>query len=292
MNCRNVRKSLLAWVEGELDEATWLAVTQHVENCEHCWEEAEKWRQMVAVVRTVAKSDGIPPVPNRLIAQLQTQKVRLPSFVSVFITACLAFLLGWHARSIALSRLPDRTDLSLNATTLSTTKPREKRWLTEALLSMNAKPFPVANRNNVNDGEIFVRRPAHLRHLSKSPFEPANRVSRFRPLTLKGATVFAFGTNDSSKRCLFNQTSTRKELPSGGSDDEATNEPIVFVPWSLALVWEQEVSQEPQTYRIFVQVTDPQNRMVRAIKVDTTKHQNIVAEWSEHEFKVQGDKPE
>jgi anti-sigma factor RsiW len=48
MNCRDVRRNLLAWVEGELDEATWLAVTQHVESCEYCREEAEKWQQIVA----------------------------------------------------------------------------------------------------------------------------------------------------------------------------------------------------------------------------------------------------
>jgi len=84
----------------------------------------------------------------------------------------------------------------------------------------------------------------------------------------------------------------REEVPSDESADEATDEPIVLVPWSLALVWEQGVSQEPQTYRIFVQVTDPQSKTVRAIKVDTTEHQSIVAEWSEQEFRAQDNESE
>jgi hypothetical protein len=292
MNCRDVRRNLLAWVEGELDEVTWLAVTQHVESCEYCREEAEKWQQIVATVRAVAKSDGIPPVPKRLIAQLQTQKVRLPSFVSVFITACLAFLLGWHARSIALSRSPNQTDSSLEATTLSATKPKKGCRLIDALLPINAKPFPVANRNGVSDDETFGERPSFLKRPPKSLFEPANRTSHFHPLTLKGATAFAFGANDLSKRRLFNRTSMREEVPSDESADEATDEPIVLVPWSLALVWEQGVSQEPQTYRIFVQVTDPQSQTVRAIKIDTTEHQSIVAEWSEQEFRAQDNESE
>jgi len=292
MNCRDVRKSLLAWVEGELDEATWLAVTQHVENCERCWEEAEKWRQIVAAVRAVAESDGIPPVSQRLIARLQTQKVRLPSFISVFITTCLAFLLGWHARSIALSRSLNRTNFSLKATALNATKPRKECRLIDVLSSLNAKPLSVANRNNVSDGEIFIGRPASLRQPPKSPFEPANQISRFHPLTLKGATALAFGANDLSKRCSINWTSTHRKMLPDESADEAMDEPIVLVPWSLASVWEQQVSQEPQTYRIFVQVTDPQNQTVRVIKVDTTEHQNIVAEWSEYGFRVQDDEPE
>jgi hypothetical protein len=292
MNCRDVRRNLLAWVEGELDEVTWLAVTQHVESCECCREEAEKWRQIVAAVRAVAKSDGIPPVPKRLIAQLQTQKVRLPSFVSVFITACLAFLLGWHARSIALSRSPNQTNSSLKATTLSVTKPKKGCRLIDALLPINAKPFPVANRNGVSDGKTFGGRPSFLKRPPKSLFEPANRTSHFHPLTLNGATAFAFGANDLSKRRLFNRTSMREEVPSDESADEATDEPIVLVPWSLALVWEQGVSQEPQTYRIFVQVTDPQSQTVRAIKVDTTEHQSIVAEWSEQEFRAKDNESE
>jgi hypothetical protein len=292
MNCRDVRRNLLAWVEGELDEATWLAVTQHVESCECCREEAEKWRQIVAAVRAVAKSDGIPPVPKRLIAQLQTQKVRLPSFVSVFITACLAFLLGWHARSIALSRTLNQTDSSLKATTISATKPKKECRLIDALLPINAKPSPIANRNGVSDDETFGERPSFLKRLPKSLFEPANRTSHFHPLTLNGATAFAFGANDLSKRRLFNRTSMREEVPSDESADEATDEPIVLVPWSFALVWEQGVSQEPQTYRIFVQVTDPQSQTVRAIKIDTTEHQNIVAEWSEQEFRAQDNESE
>ena len=291
MNCRDVCRNLLAWVEGELDEVTWLAVTQHVESCECCREEAEKWRQIVAAVRTVAKSDDIPPVPKRLIAQLQTQKVRLPSFVSVFITACLAFLLGWHARSIALSRSPNQTDSSSKAT-ISTTKPKKGCRLIDALLPINAKPFSVANRKGVSDGETFGERPSFLKRPQKSLFEPANRTSHFHPLTLKGATAFAFGANDPSKRCLFNRTSMREEVPSDESADEMTDEPIVLVPWSLALVWEQGVSQEPQTYRIFVQVTDPQSQTVRAIKIDTTEHQSIVAEWSEQEFGAQDNESE
>jgi hypothetical protein len=246
----------------------------------------------VAAVRAVAKSDGIPPVPKRLIAQLQTQKVRLPSFVSVFITACLAFLLGWHARSIALSRTLNQTDSSLKATTLSVTKPKKGCRLIDALLPINAKPFPVANRNGVSDDETFGGRPSFLKRLPKSLFEPANRTSHLHPLTLKGATAFAFGANDLSKRRLFNRTSMREEVPPDESADEATDEPIVLVPWSLALVWEQGVSQEPQTYRIFVQVTDPQSQTVRAIKIDTTEHQNIVAEWSEQEFRAKDNESE
>ena len=84
----------------------------------------------------------------------------------------------------------------------------------------------------------------------------------------------------------------REEVPSDESADEATDEPIVLVPWSLALVWEQGVFQEPQTYRIFVQVTDPQSQTVRAIKIDKTEHQNIVAEWSEQEFRAQDNESE
>jgi len=73
----------------------------------------------------------------------------------------------------------------------------------------------------------------------------------------------------------------RKEVPPDEGADEATDEPIVLVPWSLALVWERGVSQEPQTYRIFVQVTDPQERVVRTVLVDRSELNHVVAELSE-----------
>jgi hypothetical protein len=169
----------------------------------------------------------------------------------------------------------------LKATTLSATKPKKGYRLIDALLPTNAKPFPVANRNGVSDGETFGGRPSFLKRPPKSLFEPANRTSHLHPLTLKGATAFTFGANDSSKRCLFNWTSMREEVPPDEGADEATDEPIVLVPWSFALVWEQGVSQEPQTYRIFVQVTDPQERVVRTVLVDRSELNHVVAELSE-----------
>lgn len=94
MTCRQVRRQLLAWVEGELDESQWLSLVQHMEVCELCRAEAQRWQRLVAVLRAIAQSDGIPPVPNRLWHRLRTNRRRLPAAVSLFVTACVAFFLG------------------------------------------------------------------------------------------------------------------------------------------------------------------------------------------------------
>jgi len=106
MTCRQVRRQLLAWVEGELDESQWLSLVQHMEVCELCRAEAQRWQRLVAVLRAIAQSDGIPPVPNRLWHRLRTHRRRLPAAVSLFVTACVAFFLGWGVRGIAMPFVP------------------------------------------------------------------------------------------------------------------------------------------------------------------------------------------
>ncbi|MFA0762171.1 MAG: hypothetical protein HZLCBSQH_002291, partial [Candidatus Fervidibacterota bacterium] len=53
MTCRQVRRQLLAWVEGELDESQWLSLVQHMEVCELCRAEAQRWQRLVAVLRAI-----------------------------------------------------------------------------------------------------------------------------------------------------------------------------------------------------------------------------------------------
>lgn len=286
MNCRQIHRHLLAWIEGGLDEATWLSVAQHLESCEKCQMETERLRRVIETLRVIANSDDISPIPQQLWRRLIPQSKRLPSFAAIFVTACLAFLIGWHARGIASSNQP----LQVNAFETAAGNAKIEQ-------GQNAKP-----KRNLNFGSELTKPSAKILNLKGSQrseqmfsgrlFSVPTVFRRSQSLMLSGATALAWGEKVLSNRLGINfgagidkSLSSQFDLAKDSVSDksqlaENDAEPVadfvlVFVP--------VETSQptEPQPYRIFVQVTDSETQTVRTIKVDTTEPQHIVAEWSE-----------
>ncbi len=290
MTCRQVHRHLLAWLEGELDEATWLTMAQHVDTCERCQAEAQRWRQMMTMLRAVAHSDGVPPIPPRLWQQLTPRRKRLPSFVSVFVTACLAFLLGWHARSLALSVTPAQE----SAKETKRSAIMAQRVASRQRYSLADIPLSVSMRG----GSWEREQQGAETPIAKQPFALAQAERQHsRPLTLNGATVAAWGDGVRNRRAWRAALRSAPLLSEERSDEgaeqllpqqvsewqsaEDAGEVANAVLWLLVPLGATNAPEEPSPYRIFVQVTDPQTQTVRTVQVDTTDPHHIVAEWQE-----------
>jgi len=277
MTCQQVRQNLLAWVEGEMDESQWLKLAQHMETCERCRAKAQQWQRLIATLRAIAQSDGIPPISPRLWHQLSVRRRKLPAIVSLFMTACVAFLLGWSVRGIATPSDPPKT------TTVMGQGARDEGWERAGMqackgagvqalgLSLCAETLPSQPSS-----------PLRVRSVSVSSGNDFNRsspssLSRLRlesPLALNGATVLALST---WRKRSFHLSS----LPLRFNANFPTEE---FDLDNLRTVW-QEGSVNPATgesgYRIFVQVTDLKEQVVRTVLVDRREPSHVVAEWSE-----------
>lgn len=275
MTCKDTQKQLLAWLEGELDEGTWLTVTQHLEACPHCRAEAEQMQRLILMLRTIAKSDGIPPMPERLWQRLKPRRSLVPKVIAFFATACIAFLAGWQARGISLpheppsapvtrvTKLPDKP----LANTKGIVKPRVSKGLALGL-------------------PITYSKAAVSSTLSHIPTR--NEINRHR-LTLTGATAIAVGWHEPPKHSPFIL------------DEQEQTEPIDNEPFFGWLTWTEPLTDttnltslteatdltqltDSAPYRIFVQVTDPKEQIIRTVHVDTTQPEKIVAEWSERKM--------
>lgn len=262
MNCREVKKNLLAWLEGELDEATWLAITHHVESCEHCQSEARTLKKLFTTLHAIAQNDGFLPVPQRLKARLTKRRVRFTSLVSIFATACLAFLLGWHARGIASS---PETAKAVNP------QPQQKSvpHATRPDLSLQ-KVTPCVNFNRTNP----------IAQTKSSAPKPNLPSARDLTLAFKGATATAVGVVSKSTHNLSTLTSLQEVIDPTKIADEQTEQAISDILWVL-IPHRNLQHHEPTPYRIFVQVTDPQTQTIRTVKVDTTESGHVDAEWTE-----------
>ncbi len=287
MTCRQVHRHLLAWLEGELDEATWLTMAQHVDTCERCQAEAQRWRQMMTMLRAVAHSDGVPPIPPRLWQQLTPRRKRLPSFVSVFVTACLAFLLGWHARSLALSVTPAQE---------SAKETKRSAITAQSVASQQRYSLSVP----VRSGSWEREQQGAETPIAKQPFALAQAERQHsRPLTLNGATAVAWDKgvrNQHAWQAMLHPSASRNERrPDEGAGEEQlppqqlsewqstedAGEVANAVLWLFVPLGATNAPEESLPYRIFVQVTDPQTQTVRTVQVDTTDPHHIVAEWQE-----------
>ncbi|MCS7264334.1 MAG: zf-HC2 domain-containing protein [Armatimonadetes bacterium] len=280
MNCQQFHRHLLAWIEGELDEATWLSVAQHLENCERCQAEAQRLKQAILALKAIANSDEVPTIPQRLWQKLTPRRKRLPSFAAIFATAFIAFLVGWHARSIASSSQLLQVVTS-EARNVNREIERRQNNLAQKQIALVGNLTLALGKPNNLVGSNRRNRASLLNRLSSVP----TSFSRFSPLTLNGATALAFEKFqpdrlcvNSLERCLAfgGDSSIADELQEFGSDIQLDDESV----WFFVTVENQQPS-EPQPYRIFVQVSDSQTQTVRTIKVDTTDPKNIVAEWSE-----------
>ncbi len=285
MNCHQFHHHLLAWIEGDLDEATWISVSQHVESCEVCLSEAKRLQRLIETMRAIARCDGVPPIPQRLWQRLTPRRKLLPSFAAIFATACLAFLLGWHARSIASSNPTLQVKTS---ETNAVSAKREKGQNPEPKLSLNfAREMtnPSAKTLNLKDSQQNEQMFSGKLLPTPTSFQPSQL------LKFNGATTLARGEkvlrnrlginlDTEIDRSLSKQSDIEKgfasdELQIAENDEFATDFVWTFLPVEISQLTEQ------QPYRIFVQVTDPETQMVRTIKVDTTETHHIVAEWSE-----------
>ncbi len=275
MNCRQVHHCLLAWIEGDLDEASWLAVAQHLDRCEHCQKEAQKWQQLIAGLKAIANADSVPPIPQRLWQKLKPHRKRLPSLAAIFATACLAFLLGWHARSIALPHQPLQSDVGK---------------------AVRANARTVREQGNMHKGQraLSLSAPAKVYHqessrqkgeMSSGSFSPVpTSFRRSHSLTLNGATAMACGLSDANFRTnhsLHSSHWTLKSEPIANELQVSENDGELSAEFALVFVPIETLMPQPQPYRIFVQVIDPQTQTVRTVKVDKTEPQHVVAEWSE-----------
>jgi len=286
MTCQQVRRNLLTWVEGEMDESQWLKLAQHLETCERCRAEVQQWQRLIATLRGIAQSDGIPPVPPRLWHRLAVRRRKLPAIVSLFMTACTAFLLGWSVRGIAMPSDPPKTTTVMgrgvrdegrermgvqeckHASVQESKRTSERGfglslWTDTALPSQPSSPLQV-RFVSVSTGDDFDR-------LSPSPL---SRMRFESPLALNGATAMALNT---WRKRSFHPSS----LPLRFTVNFPTEE---FDLDNLGAVW-QEDSVNPATdasgYRIFVQVTDLKEQVVRTVLVDRREPSHVVAEWSE-----------
>lgn len=286
MNCRQIHRHLLAWIEGELDEATWLSVAQHLEGCEKCQMETERLRRVIETLRVIANSDDISPIPQRLWRKLIPQRKRLPSFAAIFVTACLAFLIGWHARGIASSN----QSFQVNALGMANVSAKiEQGQSTKPKSNLNFR----SNLENPSAKILNIKSPRRGKQMfSGRLFSVPTVFRRSQSLMLSGATALAWGEKVLSNRLGINfgagidkSLSSQFDLAKDSVSDksqlaENDAEPVAdFVLVFLPVETPQPT--EPQPYRIFVQVTDSETQTVRTIKVDTTEPQHIVAEWSE-----------
>jgi len=277
MTCQRVRQNLLAWVEGELDESQWLKLAQHLETCEHCRAEAQQWQRLISTLRAIAQSDGIPLVPPRLWHRLSARRRKLPAIVSLFVTACVAFLLGWGVRGIAMPSDPPKTTFVMERVTND--EGRERKGMrackgagvqasglslcAETLPSHTSSPLRVRSVS-VSSGNDFDR---------LSPLPPS-RLRFESPLALNGATAMALNT---WRKRSFHLSS----LPFRFNANFPTDE---FDLDNLGAVWQEESvnpTADESGYRIFVQVTDLKEQVVRTVLVDRREPSHVVAEWSE-----------
>ena len=277
MTCQQVRRNLLTWVEGEMDESQWLKLAQHLETCERCRAEAQQWQRLIATLRGIAQSDGIPPVPPRLWHRLAVRRRKLPAIVSLFMTACVAFLLGWSVRGIAMPSDPPKTTPVMGRGTRDEGRERAgmqacKGAGVQALgLGLCAATFPSQPSSplqvrfvSVSTGNNFAR--SSPSSLSRMRFES--------PLALNGATAIALNT---WRERSFHPSS----LPLRFTVNFPTEE---FDLDNLGTVWQEESinpAADASGYLIFVQVTDLKEQVVRTVLVDRREPSHVVAEWSE-----------
>ncbi len=277
MTCQQVRQNLLAWVEGELDESQWLKLAQHMETCERCRAEAQQLQRLISTLRAIARSDGISPVPPRLWHRLAERRRKLPAIVSLFVTACIAFLLGWGIRGIAMPSDPPKTVFVIGQGAKDEGRERAgmracKGAGVQALgLSLWAETLPSQPSS-----------PLRARSVSGSIGNDFDRLlplppSRLRfesPLALNGATAMALST---WRKRSFHLSS----LPLRFTANFPTEE---FDLDNLGAVWQEESvnpTADESGYRIFVQVTDLKEQVVRTVLVDRREPSHVVAEWSE-----------
>ena len=276
MTCRQVRRQLLAWVEGELDESQWLSLVQHMEVCELCRAEAQRWQRLVATLRAIAQSDGIPPVPNRLWHRLRTPRRRLPAVVSLFVTACVAFLLGWGVRGIAMPSVPPQNTAVAGRGTGDEGREKARgqagKWMGVKGLGLSLWVVPSPSQLST---PLRVR-PVTFASVNNFDRLSPSSLSRWHfdnPLALNGATATALGVGHKRPLCLLS-------LHSRFAADFPTDEFALDSAEAMGQgVDAHQVADEP--YRIFVQVTDPQGQVVRTVLVDKSEPSHVVAEWHE-----------
>ncbi len=276
MTCRQVRRQLLAWVEGELDESQWLSLVQHMEVCELCRAEAQRWQRLVATLRAIAQSDGVPPVPNRLWHRLRTHRRRLPVAVSLFVTACVAFFLGWGVRGIAMPSMPPQNAAVAGRGTRD--EGREKvggqggKWMGVQGLGLSLCVAPSPSQRST---PLRVR-PVTFAGANNFDRSSSPSLSRWRfdtPLALSGAAAMALGVGHKRPLCL-------PSLHPCFAADLPTDEIALDSAEAMGQgVDAHQVADEP--YRIFVQVTDAQGQVVRTVLVDKSEPSHVVAEWHE-----------
>ncbi|MFA0731815.1 MAG: hypothetical protein LKKZDAJK_001935 [Candidatus Fervidibacter sp.] len=276
MTCRQVRRQLLAWVEGELDESQWLSLVQHMEVCELCRAEAQRWQRLVAVLRAIAQSDGIPPVPNRLWHRLRTHRRRLPAAVSLFVTACVAFFLGWGVRGIAMPFVPPQNAAVAGRGTRDEGREKAGGQVGKGMgvqglgLSLCVVPSPSQRSTPLRVRPVTF---AGANNFDRSS-SPSFSHWRFdNPLALSGAAAMALGVGHKRPLCL-------PSLHPCFAADLPTDEFALDSAGAMGQgVDAHQVADEP--YRIFVQVTDAQGQVVRTVSVNKSEPSHVVAEWHE-----------
>uniref|UniRef100_UPI004049E6FE hypothetical protein n=1 Tax=Candidatus Fervidibacter sp. TaxID=3100871 RepID=UPI004049E6FE len=202
------------------------------------------------------------PVPQRLKAQLTKKRVRFTSLAPIFATACLAFLLGWHARGIAFS---PETAKAVNS------QPQQKSvsHATRPDLPLQ-KVTPYVNFN----------RTSPIAQTKNSAPKPDLLLARDLTLAFKGATMTAVGVVSKPTYNLSTLTPLQEMTGHTKITGEQSEQAIGNVLWVLVPLRNLQ-HHEPTPYRIFVQVTDPQTQIVRTVKVDTTEAGHVEAEWTE-----------
>jgi len=77
MNCEGVRERLSGYIDGELDELSFHQVRSHLQRCPACAAEEAQLRDLVALLRQVARETEVP-VPSDFRSQLRSRLLQLP----------------------------------------------------------------------------------------------------------------------------------------------------------------------------------------------------------------------
>ena len=71
MECKEVVELIPAYVKGELTRNQMNEVSEHLQNCNSCYEEAEKWEELFAELRSLV---NYTHKPEKKVAQLTRGK--------------------------------------------------------------------------------------------------------------------------------------------------------------------------------------------------------------------------
>lgn len=276
MTCKEARKNLLAWLDDEMDEANWLTMAQHLENCPRCQAEVQRMKRIMTMLHVIAKSDGIPPIPERLLQGLTLRFKLMLKAIAVFAVTCIAFLAGWQARSVWFSSLTHEVNPTPAVCSATVSSPTQKSSNRSEFLSLqpNLSIFHKAKfMTPIPTLPPKVHRPIILSGASFAAIRQSNNLPRRFSIPFE-----SFLSEEEEREELESFIAWAEPPPESYASIDSTDLTLLMNPTNSTL---STNLTNLTPYRIFVRVTDTEAQVVRTVHVDTTQPEHIVAEWKE-----------